>query len=170
MALNDAHAMVILAEAFPAEKYDFRPTSGAFADVRTFGEQVKHVATMMYMTAAIVLQEKSPYGPGTNDNGPDSVQGKEEIVAYLKQSIAYARRAMASLDERNQLDGHAARASSKTETSPMRRAGLLAPTDSEAFTQFAKGERHPVGVPVDSRRARIDWSLHVDRLDMPRVS
>ena len=98
------HDLVSLAEAMPADRYDFRPTAGAFTDVRTFGEQVKHVATMIYMTAAIVLEERSPYGPGTNDNGPDSVQGKEQIVAYLKGAIAYARRAMASLTEANHLD------------------------------------------------------------------
>ena len=33
-----------LAEAMPEEKWSFRPTQGAFADVRTFAEQVKHVA------------------------------------------------------------------------------------------------------------------------------
>src|SRR5476649_2335824 len=83
------HDLVSLAQAMPADTYDFRPTSGTFTGVRTFGEQVKHAATMIYMTAAIVLEEKSPYGPGTNDNGPDSVQGKEPIVEYLKGSIAY---------------------------------------------------------------------------------
>jgi hypothetical protein len=62
--------LVALADAMPSDKYDFRPTAGEFARVRTFGEQVKHAATMIYMTAAIVLEEKSPYGPGTNDNGP----------------------------------------------------------------------------------------------------
>lgn len=31
---------------------------------------MKHAATIIYMTAAIVLDEKSPYGPGTNDMGP----------------------------------------------------------------------------------------------------
>jgi hypothetical protein len=96
--------LVRLAEAMPPDKYDFRPMTGSFTGVRTFGEQVKHAATMIYMTAAIVLEEKSPYGPGTNDNGPDSVQGKNAIVAYLKSSIAYARRAMSSLTEKNQLD------------------------------------------------------------------
>jgi hypothetical protein len=96
--------VVSLAEAMPADKYDFKPTSGEFAGVRTFGEQVKHLATMIYMTAAIVLEEKSPYGPGTNDNGPDDVRGKAQIVDYLKASIAYARRAMASLTEQNALD------------------------------------------------------------------
>ena len=98
------HDLVGLAKAMPAEKYDFRPAGPGFTDVRTFGEQVKHAATMIYMTAAIVLQEKSPYGPGRNDNGPDVIRGKEQIVEYLEGSIAYARKAMASLTEKNQLD------------------------------------------------------------------
>jgi hypothetical protein len=98
------HDLVSLAEAMPAEKYDFRPASGAFEGMRTFGEQIRHAATMIYMAAAIVLQEKSPFGPGTNDNGPDGVQGKGPIVEYLRNSIAYARTAMASLNEKNQLD------------------------------------------------------------------
>jgi hypothetical protein len=98
------HDLVGLAEAMPADRYDFQPTGGTFAGVRTFGEQVRHAATMIFMTAAIVLQEKSPYGPGTNDNGPDDIQGKDAIVEYLKRSIAYARKAMSSLNEKNQLD------------------------------------------------------------------
>jgi uncharacterized iron-regulated membrane protein len=96
--------VVSLAEAMPADRYEFRPTSGEFTGVRTFGEQVKHLATMIYVTSAIVLEEKSPYAPGTNDNGPDDVRGKDAIVTYLESSIAYARRAMASLTERNALD------------------------------------------------------------------
>jgi hypothetical protein len=98
------HDLLSLAQAMPSTQYDFRPTNGSFAGVRTFGEQVKHVATLIYMTAAIVLEEKSPYGPGKNDNGPDSIQGKEQIVEYLKSSIGYARKAMSSLNETNQLD------------------------------------------------------------------
>lgn len=98
------HDLVSLAQAMPADKYGFRPTGGTFEGVRAFGEQVKHVATMIFMTAAIVLEETSPYGPGTNDNGPDSIQGKDQIVDYLKRSIAYARKAMASLTEKNHLD------------------------------------------------------------------
>ena len=96
--------LVSLAEAMPADRYEFRPTAGAFTDVRTFGEQVKHAATMIFMTAAIVLQEKSPYGPGANDNGPATVQGKQQILEYLKASLAYARKAMASLSVKNHLD------------------------------------------------------------------
>ena len=46
--------VVSLVEAMPESAYDFAPTQGAFKKVRTFGEQVKHVATVMYMAAAAV--------------------------------------------------------------------------------------------------------------------
>jgi hypothetical protein len=98
------HDVVGLARAMPADRFDFRPTTGEFDGVRTFGEQVRHLATMIYMTGAIVLQERSPYGPGKNDNGPEDLRGKDAIVAYLESSIAYARRAMGSLTEQNALD------------------------------------------------------------------
>jgi len=96
--------IVGLAEAMPADRYDFRPAAGTFDGVRTFGEQVRHIATMIYMTAAIVLQEKSPYGPGPGDNGPATIQGKDAIVSYLKASITYAKRALSSLTLKNHLD------------------------------------------------------------------
>ena len=98
------HDLVGLAEAMPADAYEFRPSGGEFAGVRSFGEQVRHAATLIYLTAAIVLEEKSPYAPGTGDNGPDSIRGKDQIIDYLKHSLAYARRAMATLTEQNHLD------------------------------------------------------------------
>ena len=98
------HDVVSLAEAMPADKYDFRPPEGAFQGARSFGEQVKHLATIVYITAAIVLQEKSPYAPGPGDNGPEPVQGKDQILWYLKSSLAYARTAVESLSEGNQFD------------------------------------------------------------------
>jgi hypothetical protein len=93
-----------LAEAMPADRYAFVPSGGDFAGVHNFGEQVKHLATMIFMTAAQVLEERSPYGPGTHNNGPDESQTKEDIVGYLKDSLAYARRAMATLTEENHLE------------------------------------------------------------------
>jgi len=97
------HDVLSLAEAMPADKYDFAPTNGSFTGVRTFGEQVKHLATMIYMTSALVLEERSPHGPGTHNNGPDEIQSKAQIIAFLKDSIAYARKAMASLTEDNHM-------------------------------------------------------------------
>ena len=35
---------IALADAMPAEKYGFKPETGEFENVRTFAEQVKHVA------------------------------------------------------------------------------------------------------------------------------
>ena len=35
-----------------------------------YAKQVELVETDLVALAAIVLEEKSPYGPGTNDNGP----------------------------------------------------------------------------------------------------
>ncbi|MEO8100291.1 MAG: DinB family protein [Acidobacteriota bacterium] len=93
-----------LAKAMPANKYNFAPTQGEFKGVRTFGEQVRHLATMIYMTAAIVLGERSPYGPGANDNGPENLKTKEEILKYLTDSFAYAHKAMNSLTTANHLD------------------------------------------------------------------
>jgi len=121
-----------LAEAMPADKYDFRPTEGAFAGVRTFGEQVKHAATMIYMTAAIVLQEQSPYGPGPNDNGPESIAGKEKIVEYFKDSLAYARKAMSSLNEKNQLD------LVKTYFGPMTRVAVAAGVAYHSYDHYGQ--------------------------------
>jgi hypothetical protein len=44
--------VVSAADAMPAEKYSFAPTAGEFAGVRTFGEQVKHLAANNYRMAA----------------------------------------------------------------------------------------------------------------------
>ena len=64
------HDVLSLAEAMPEDRYDFAPTEGNFAGVRTFGEQVMHLATMIYMTSALVLEERSPYGPGRTTTAP----------------------------------------------------------------------------------------------------
>ena len=98
------HDLLALAKAVPDERYDFRPAGAFFDGARTFGEQVRHAATMIFMTAAIVLEEKSPHGPGTHDNGPADLHGKARIVGYLEASLGYARKAMASLTPANHLD------------------------------------------------------------------
>lgn len=98
------HAVVSLAKAMPADAYDFAPTEGRFAGMRSFGEQVTHLATMIYMTSALVLEERSPYGPGTHNNGPDELRSKDNVLPYLTDAIAYARRAVATLTVDNHLD------------------------------------------------------------------
>jgi uncharacterized damage-inducible protein DinB len=96
--------VVGLADAMPEGKYGFKPSNGEFAKVRTFAEQVKHIATVNYLVSANVLGEKVPRDLGKGENGPDDVQGKAAIVKFLKDSFAYAHKAMLSLTDKNQLD------------------------------------------------------------------
>jgi DinB family protein len=92
--------IVPAAEAMPEDKYDFAPTNGEFKGVRTFGQQIKHVAAVNYLVASTILGEKAPIDTG-GENGPDSVKSKTEIVKFLKDSFAYAHKALATIDEKN---------------------------------------------------------------------
>src|SRR5215475_9751708 len=86
------------AEAMPEEKYSFAPTTGEFKGVRTFSQQVKHVAAVNYIVAAGILGEKPPIDTG-GENGPDSAKSKADIVKFLKDSFAYAHKAVATINE-----------------------------------------------------------------------
>jgi uncharacterized damage-inducible protein DinB len=97
------HDFVPAADAMPADKYDFAPNNGEFKGVRTFAQEVKHVATANYTFGSIVLGEKPPLELG-GENGPESVKTKAEIMKYLTDSFSYLHKAMASLSEKNQLD------------------------------------------------------------------
>ena len=57
---NMEREFVFAAEAMPEDKYGFAPTSGEFKGVRTFAQQVRHVAAVNYILAAAILQEKLP--------------------------------------------------------------------------------------------------------------
>ena len=96
--------IVPLAEAMPAGKYNFAPTAGEFKTVRNFGQQVKHVAAVIYMTAGAVKGETPGVDIGAGENGPDSATTKEQIVKFLKDAFAYAHTAMATLTEANMLE------------------------------------------------------------------
>jgi hypothetical protein len=94
--------LVPLAEAMPADRYNFAPTAGEFKDVRTFRQQVKHIAAVNYMIAAALLAQKPPVDLGAGENGPDSITGKEQAVAFLKDSFAYLHKAMLTITTANQ--------------------------------------------------------------------
>lgn len=74
-----------LAEAMPEEKWNFKPTQGAFADVRTFAEQVKHVACANEAWAEKLRGEQPPDNCDTG--GPSPARTKTEILAYLRESF-----------------------------------------------------------------------------------
>ncbi|MBZ5721809.1 MAG: DinB family protein [Acidobacteriia bacterium] len=91
--------LVPAADAMPENKYSFVPTGGEFKGVRTFAEQVKHLAAANYQLGAGILNEQPP--AGTHDEtAPDSVQTKAQIMEYLEGSFACLHRAAASIDEK----------------------------------------------------------------------
>jgi uncharacterized damage-inducible protein DinB len=88
------------AEAMPEDKYSFVPATGEFKGVRNFAQQVKHVAAVNYLVAAAILQEKPPVELG-GESGPDAVKSKAEILKFLKDSFAYAHKAVDTINESN---------------------------------------------------------------------
>ncbi len=97
---------VSAAEAMPEDKYNFVPTQGEFATVRTFALQVKHVATTNYMIGAAILGDaKPPVDIGTTENGPDSMTSKADIVNYLKASFDYVHKAVGTITTQEKFEG-----------------------------------------------------------------
>lgn len=57
---NLEREFVPAAEAMPEEKFNFAPTNGEFKGVKTFAEQVRHIASANYMFAAGIAGERPP--------------------------------------------------------------------------------------------------------------
>jgi uncharacterized damage-inducible protein DinB len=95
--------IVPLVQAMPADKINFAPTSGEFKGVRTFGEQAKHVAAVLYIVAAGAKGEKPGVDTG-GEAGPASVKSKEQIVKFLQDAFAYARGVATSMNGENYTD------------------------------------------------------------------
>jgi DinB superfamily len=94
---------VAAADAMPEDKYSFAPTNGEFKGVRTFAQQVKHVAAANYLLGSSVLEEKPPVDLG-GENGPDAVKTKAEIMKFLNDSFTYLHKALSSVSEKNEMD------------------------------------------------------------------
>ncbi len=100
---NAEREFVSLVEAMPEDKFNFKPTQGEFKDVRTFSQQVRHVASGNYEFGSMFLGEKPPIANGPDENGPD-FKTKAEIVKYLKDSFAYLHKATATLKTDNAVE------------------------------------------------------------------
>jgi hypothetical protein len=97
---NLEHDFVPAAEAMPEEKFGFAPSNGEFKGVRTFGEQIKHVAAVNYELGAAILSEKPPVEIG-DETGPASITTKADILKYLNDSFVYVHKAINSINEKN---------------------------------------------------------------------
>ncbi len=97
---NLEHDFVPLAEAMPEDKFGFAPTDGEFKGVRTFGQQIKHVAAVNYELGAAILDEKPPVDIG-DESGPASITSKADILKYLSDSFVYVHKALQTINEKN---------------------------------------------------------------------
>lgn len=92
---------IALAEAMPAEAYAFRPAGAAFKDVRTFAEQVKHVACANVGFFNEIDSKTPPQHCETG--GPDPASTKPELLNYLRASFAQGDAAILKTTDRNLL-------------------------------------------------------------------
>jgi uncharacterized damage-inducible protein DinB len=93
------------------EKYGYRPAEGKFknekpefgpAEVRTFAEQVKHVACANFAFAAELDGQKPP--EACDKGGPSPAKSKKELLIYLRDSFAAIRNSLNTLGAKNMFD------------------------------------------------------------------
>jgi uncharacterized damage-inducible protein DinB len=87
---------VSAAEAMPEDKFNFTPTTGEFKGVRSFGEQVKHVAE------ANAYFFHDPMAPMADTRAEfEKLKTKAEIIKALKDSFAMAHTYVNSITPEN---------------------------------------------------------------------
>jgi uncharacterized damage-inducible protein DinB len=109
------------AEAMPADKFDFTPehldlAGSDFKGVRTFAEQVRHVAADNFAIWAPLTGGPEPAGINA-PNGPTGMTSRDEILKFLRASFAYSHEAVRGLTSENALEKVEFRGSSVTRLS-----------------------------------------------------
>ncbi len=98
-----------VAQAMPAEKYSFAPTAETFAPgspakyatVRTFAGELTHIASANYFFYSAV----SGAAPPAAAKQVRDLKTKDEILAALKQSFAYAHAQIMTITPENAFNG-----------------------------------------------------------------
>lgn len=99
------------AEAMPDDKWDFRPAPGMFksekpdfgpAEVRTFREQVKHVACANFAFAAELDGATPP--AGCDKDGPSPAHIRAELLTYLRDSFTALQKSLNVITIKNMYD------------------------------------------------------------------
>jgi hypothetical protein len=93
-----------VAEAMPAEKYSYIPSvpGGKFDGVRSFAEQVKHVACAN-VAFFNEIEGKTP-PDGCEKGGPAPAASKAELLKYLRDSFDYGDKVLTTINEKNRMD------------------------------------------------------------------
>jgi uncharacterized damage-inducible protein DinB len=99
------------AEAMPEEKFGYRPAEGKFknekpefgpAEVRTFAEQLKHIACSNFAFAAELDADSPP--DACDKGGPSHARTRGELLNYLRDSFFAIRKSLAAITAQNQFD------------------------------------------------------------------
>jgi hypothetical protein len=99
------------AEAMPAEKWSYRPAQGLFksekptfgpAEVRTFAEQVKHIACANLAFAAELDGIKPP--EACDKGGPSPAKTRVELLVYLRDSFVALKKSLSGITAKNMYD------------------------------------------------------------------
>jgi uncharacterized damage-inducible protein DinB len=90
-----------IAEAMPEDKYSFVPSGGNFEGVRSFAEQVKHVACSNYGFFNEIEGKTPP--EHCEKGGPAKAKTKAELVKYLRDSFDYGNKVLNSINAQNAL-------------------------------------------------------------------
>jgi hypothetical protein len=143
---------VSLVEAMPADKFNYAPTAGEFTGVRTFAQEAKHAAFVLNEVSAAMLGEKNPSTTGANENGPDNLVTKDQIVQYVKDAFAYAHRAVATLTNQNLMLETTDPFNPKGKRTRVDSAGILFWHTFDHYGQMVEYARMNGIVPPASRR------------------
>jgi uncharacterized damage-inducible protein DinB len=95
---NDlARKLIAMAEDFPEDKYDFKPTPAE----RSFAEQLLHAANANYFFISPVMGQKMP---AAEDPKRSDFKTKADIVAFVKKAFADGAAAIKAKGDKGMLD------------------------------------------------------------------
>ena len=86
------------AEAMPQDRFFWAPKNGEFQGVRSFAEQIVHVAKVNFALSAAILGEQ-PSAEAVPSSETSSM--RSAALRYLKASFAYTHKALSSITEDN---------------------------------------------------------------------
>ena len=95
------HAFVPAAEALPEDKFFWAPKIGEFQGVRSFAEQILHVAELNFVLSAAILGAKPPAENDLPGHNPETLKTRSAVLKYLKDSFAFTHKALSSITEQN---------------------------------------------------------------------
>jgi len=87
--------VISLAEAMPAEKYNFAPTNGEFTGVMTFADQMKHLTEELYYFFGSQSGEKA------DEAAIKNAKTKDEILANYHKALEMAHQTIRKMTAEN---------------------------------------------------------------------